>query len=218
MIAFRAAIAGAVFFAGVQAAGATGVTYSSIYFPDGDVSFADQVVNYSPSAALAGTSGGCIDSSLALGAPDHTSGDCQGYVSLGEGGSITLKFTDNALTTSGDNTPDLHVFEIGSAVESFQVEISTNGSSWIDFGYLDGQPTSIDIDANPFVTAFEKYYFVRLTDNGNSGPHSGVFAGADIDAVGAISSTAPAIPLPATGILLVAGLAGIGALKRRRAA
>ncbi|EAQ01211.1 hypothetical protein OB2597_04385 [Pseudooceanicola batsensis HTCC2597] len=204
----------AAVFLGVQSAEAAPVTYDGITFPEGDVSFADAVHDYSPGSGFA-TSGNCQTASLALGAPNFTSGNCDNYVSLGGGGSITLRFTDNALTTSGDDTPDLHIFEIGSATESIRVEISVDASSWIDFGYFSGQPSSLDIDAKAGVVPFEKYYYVRLTDNPGLGPHEGVYSGADIDAVGAISSTAPAIPLPASGLLLLGGVAGLGALRRR---
>ena len=71
-----------------------------------------------------------------------------GQVSLGTGGSITMQFTDNALTGSGDSAADLHIFEIGADVEGFFVEISTDGFAWVDLGLLAGQPTSIDIDAS----------------------------------------------------------------------
>lgn len=199
-----------------NSAAASTLTFDSITFPEGAISFADSVVSYNPGTGFSST-GACQNASLALGTPDHTSGNCNNYVSLGRGGSIVLQFVDNALTTSGDSTADLHIFEIGAAVEQFFVDISTDNSNWISLGGpISGQPTSVDIDGVSGVVAGELYRFVRVTDNPNSGPHSGVFAGADIDAIGAISTVqTAAVPLPATGLLLLASFGGLAALRRR---
>ena len=162
-----------------------------IEFPQGAISFADLVVNYLPGSDVGGT---YITPAEALGAPDYNDSIEEGAVSLGEGGSLTVAFTDNSLTTSGDSKKDLWIFEIGSAVESFQVEISTNNENWIDLGFVLGQPTGIDIDAIVGVDFGELYSYVRLTDT--AGNQSGFpYGEADIDAIGAISS-GQAVPLP----------------------
>jgi hypothetical protein len=83
---------------------------------------------------------------IGIGIPDY-SGNNFTAVSLGDGGSLVLQFTDNSLTTSGDNTPDLHVFEVGGAVEYMKVFISADASNWIELGDVLGQPSSIDIDS-----------------------------------------------------------------------
>lgn len=201
----------------VLAVGASAATIGGIDFPDGAVSFADSVFDYSPGGGFTGAAP-CQDSSKAVGLPDFVTGNCSGYVSLGQGGSIILQFTDNALTTSGDSNADLHIFEVGAAVEAMIIEISTNAMDWIGLGTLSGQPTSIDIDGVAGVVAGTAYSFVRITDDPNAGPHSGVFSGADIDAVGAISSTAPppAVPLPATGLMLLGALGAFAFTKSRR--
>ncbi len=198
-------------------AGASAATIGGIDFPDGPISFADSVVSYNPGGGFPGT-GGCQDTSEAVGIPNFTGGDCDGYVSLGQGGSIVLQFTDNALTTSGDSSADLHVFEIGDAVEAMLISISTNTVDWIDLGRLSGQPTSIDIDGVTGVVSGAAYSYVRIIDDPNSGPSGGVYSGADIDAVGAISSTAPVtpVPLPATGLMLVGALGALASAKRRK--
>lgn len=212
------AVAGLAFAAG--AAGAAPVTYSGITFPGGVSSFADAVVNFTPGTNLA-TSGACTDFADILGAPNYGGGTCDGYMSLGNGGSVTLQFTDNALAASGTSDADLHIFEIGAAVESMMVDISTNNSDWISLGTVSGQPTSIDIDAFAGVTFGTTYSYVRITDVFNNA-FSGVavYAGADVDAVGAIYSVPPSnntvVPLPASALLMGGALAGFGVLRRRK--
>lgn len=150
---------------------------------------------------------GYNDASAALGGPDYPGEGT--YASLGNGGELVLQFIDNSLTTSGDATPDLHVFEIGDVTEWFNLAISTDGSNWIDLGNIRGQPTSVDIDAFAGVLAGATYSFVRLLDvdpNQSNSP----WGEADIDAVGAISSAPPvtpptSVPEPAPFGLLLAG-------------
>lgn len=187
-----------------------------VNFPAGASSFADRVVSYTPGADV-GT--GWNDPSWALGAPQLTS-DSGTAASLGDFGVLTLQFTDNSLTTSGDSADDLWIFEVGSAVEWFNVAISTDNASWIDLGNVKGQPTGIDIDAISGVNAGDLFSFVRLSDilpNQSGSP----FGEADIDAVGAISSAAsdPTVPVPApaTIALLAFGLGGLAWLRRRQA-
>ncbi len=199
--------------------GASAATIGGIEFPDGAASFADSVFSYTPGSGFSG-SAPCQNSANALGVPDFSSSgpDCNGYVSLGQGGTLILQFTDNALTTSGNSDADLHIFEIGPAVEAMMISISTNATDWIDLGTLSGQPTSIDIDGVAGVVTGTAYSYVRIIDDASSGPGAGVFSGADIDAVGAISSTEapPAVPLPASGVLLLGAFGAFAAAKRRK--
>ena len=179
----------------VPSAQAAPVTYDGILFPEGNVSFADVIVSYTPGGGFSGSpSAFCQDSTRALGAPNYVSGTCNGYVSLGDSGVLIVQFTNNALTASGTADADLHIFEIGAQVEDMFIAISEDGTNWIDFGELDGQPTSIDIDASPSVSLGTQYSFVRIID-GNENLSGSVYAGADIDAIGAISTTV--VPLPA---------------------
>jgi hypothetical protein len=186
-------------------AAAMPTTYSSVTFPDGDISFADEVISFNPGPDVAAPHD---DQNLVLGAPDGS------HISLGENGSIIVRFSDNSLTTSGDATADLHIFEVGARVEVFNIAISQDLVNWIDLGDLSGQPTSIDIDAVAGVAQFAQYSYVRLTDvdpNQTGSP----FGEADIDAIGAISS-APPVAIHAPGALAFLGLGFAAMMLRRR--
>jgi hypothetical protein len=191
-------------------------------FPQGAISFADAVVDYSP--AIVGTSptGPHRGDFNALNVPDYagvnTCADqpsCT-FVSLGNGGSITLRFVDNLLTGSGNADLDLWIFEVGPAIEDTFVEISKDGVAWNAVGMVTGSTAGIDIDAFGFGTA-DEFEFIRLTDNVNEGTGSGATAGADIDAVGAISTVVRVVPAPATLGLLAIGLLGLARVRRRPA-
>ena len=185
----------------------SGAAYAKVYggveFPEGEVSFADTVISYSP----------VIDEwdhpladyrnpEVALGPPDFPGGyiyDPGIFVSLGNGGSIILAFTDNSLSGGGDDKPDLWIFEIGGDVEATFVEISKNGEDWLDVGKVSGSTRGIDIDSflkpdSYFFRPNDRFSYVRLTDDPDDGTPSGPglpTPGADIDAVGAISSGPP---------------------------
>ncbi len=128
----------------------------------------------------------------ALGAPNFSgSGEPlvnEGVVSLGRGGQIVLEFTDNLLTGSGDANPDLVVFEVGDS-EEVLVEVSADGNRYTAVGRASAASPTIDIDAFGF-RANSRISFVRLTDVSNQGATTGNSVGADIDAVGALSSVA----------------------------
>ena len=147
----------------------------------------------------------------ALGIPNY-SGDnnCTGdptcaFVSLGNGGFITVEFIDNFLTGSGNADLDLWIFEIGPAVESTLVEVSKDGITFFSVGQVGGSTAGIDLDAFGFGTS-DLFKYVRLTDVFNDDLGIGITAGADIDAVGAISSVAAAVPEPSNLLLIAAGL------------
>lgn len=205
------------------AASAAPITVGGILFPGGPESFADAVVSYSPGGGV-GTNGAQVfnDPSAAVGLPNYNGST--GAVSLGDANlpapnpaELIIRFTDNSLTTSGNDTPDLHIFEIGTDVERFVVAISLDGVDWLEIGSLSGQPTSIDIDAVPGVVPGARYSFVRLRDDPSvTSPFNQTFAEADIDAIGAISSAPAVAPEPSLLGLLGVGLLG-GAARRRLA-
>lgn len=160
---------------------------SEICFPEGETSFADRLVELrfgTPATKIAGAS----ISTAAIGAPDNDPAlqddlnAVQGYVTLGCGGVLTVAFDDNRL--SDIEGPDLYVFEIGGDIEPTLVEISENGTDWIEIGQISGGTATVDIGLAASEGA--SFSFVRLTDLRTH--CGGRWPGADIDAIGAIGS------------------------------
>ncbi|RYD74838.1 MAG: hypothetical protein EOP53_17540 [Sphingobacteriales bacterium] len=170
-----------------------GKTYVSetslVYLPLGDASFADEVI------AVKYLSGNIqFPKENVLHTPDYVSmkklSDSKGIYSLGLNGSLTVKFTNNALVDV--NGPDLFVFEAGQ-IEPTNLEISKDGKNWINVGTISGGTAEVDI--SKFVKPGEYFYYVRLTDQNTKS----TVAGADIDAIAAIGA---AIKLSLSAALL----------------
>ena len=91
----------------------------AVYLPLGNLSFADKVVTANHPLLMT------QEVNNVLGKPDVIKGflpeDITGIHSLGLGGSLTIQFTNNALTNV--NGPDLYIFEIGQ-IEPTDLEIS----------------------------------------------------------------------------------------------
>jgi hypothetical protein len=204
-----------------SATGAGAVVYGGVDFPQGAISFADLVVSYTPGIDGADPTAPYQGAGNALGIPNYnndnscsSTADCT-FVSLGVGGELVLRFTDNVLTGSGSTADDLWIFEIGPDVEDTFVAVSTNGMTWLPVGMVTGSTRGIDLDAFGYGTS-SAFSFVRLIDRANEGGTSGATVGADIDAVGAISTRAStAVPEPATWAMMLMGFAGLGAALRR---
>ena len=176
-------------------------------FEDG-LSFADYIIDYSPE---------CPDNLVdpymtptdALGVPDNDpsiGGLGLGRVTLGEGGSITVGFSNNLVTNTGNSDPDVWVFEVGSDVEGTTLDfrpfdaatISTlnangildvDGDGYYEFGAIGGATSSIDLDAIVPGLVFGEIKFdaIKLTDILDN-PCNMPTSGADIDAICALSS------------------------------
>jgi hypothetical protein len=171
---------------------------------DGQTSFVDVVHSYDP--VINGSGEPIVvlrDPQQAIGTPDLPSPGCTasssppmecGFVTLGDGGSITLRFTNNVLTGSGDSKNDLWIFEIGADVEDTFVEIGTDGLTWNSVGKVLGSTRGVDLDAFGF-DQDDSFTYVRLTDDPNEGNNTGYSVGADIDAVCALTST-PVVVVP----------------------
>jgi hypothetical protein len=198
---------------------AAAVSYGGVEFPDGPASFADFVVDYSPVIGGGGPTAPYQNPDTALGIPDDLSGTSggSGFVTLGSGGSLTLQFTDNSLTGSGNSDDDLWIFEVGPDVEDTFVEISKDNLTWFSVGKVFGSIAGVDIDAFGF-GVLDFFSYVRLTDDPNEGDTTGITVGADIDAVGAISSAPPVnpVPVPAAVWLFGSALLGLAGAARRR--
>ena len=153
-----------------------------VFFPCGDLSFADEVVSFTSGEPKARAEKHRIPEAT-LGIPDYGGVEGNNYLTLGCGGVLDVRFTDNSLIDI--NGPDLYVFEIGPAVEPTHLAISRDGESWVEIGRIAGGRA--DVDIAEFVDGPEPYSHVRLID-GRSGC-DGEWPGADIDAVGAIGSS-----------------------------
>jgi hypothetical protein len=196
-----------------------GNSQGSAEFPQGAASFADALVSYAVGGG--GVTNPHQGAANATGLPDYagangcaSQADCT-FVSLGDGGSVTLQFVDNRLTGSGSAALDLWVFEVGPDIEDTFIDISKDGVTWFPVGKVFGSTAGIDIDAFGFGVG-DQFAFVRLTDDTNEGAQSGGTAGADIDAVGAISTVIVRVPEPGSLMLAGLGLAALTRLRRRR--
>lgn len=198
--------------------GAGATVVGGVDFPAGASSFADAVVAYSPVISGGAPAVPDRNPTRALGVADYDGLVCANpatctSVSLGQGGSLTLEFVDNRLTGSGDAKLDLWIFEVGPDVEDTFVSISRDGVTFLDIGKVFGATAGIDIDAFGFGPS-DEFRFVRLVDDRLEGGASG----ADIDAVGAISSRrVQPVAAPQTAWLVAVGLAGAAWRRRRRA-
>lgn len=192
----------------VGAPNALAVLIGGIEFPDGAISFADAVIDYDNT--LGGsppTDANFLDPAESLGVPDYV--NPIGSVSLGRGGLLEVGFVDNVLTNDGGPGLDIHIFEIGPDIEDTFVSIRPTAATalvllpaiydadldgFYEIGMVMGATDSIDIDSFFPPAAPGTYMFdaVQLIDDENDGQQAGPTVGADIDAIGAIST----IPMP----------------------
>lgn len=155
--------------------------YNSVYFPLGKISFADKVIEYTVGDPAPVEK--YRDSKQSLHEPDYRNYHTPSFVSLGCGGVLVVKFTDNGfMNLPGD---DLYIFEVGPSREGAKVEISEDGRDWIYAGSIAGGKSSIDL-SDQGIDQETVFYYVRITDLKDL--CRSMSAGADIDAIGAINS------------------------------
>lgn len=192
--------------------------FGGIEFPQGRSSFADEVIRYVPlfGGGPGPTEPTAMNSTSSLGVTDYPPGGSvgtPGAVSLGKGGLLELRFVNNLLTNSASPNRDVYIFEVGPQVEDTFVAIrplpetaallgnpsahDANGDGFYEIGKVFGSTASIDIDAifPGFPAGTLRFDAVQLIDDPAEGATTGPTVGADIDAVGAISSVLAPIPM-----------------------
>jgi len=150
-----------------------------VYLPHGNISFADEIISFkkgNPAAIILSS-----DPLTSIGIPDYD-GVNKGFVSLGCGGELILRFTDNALINV--EGPDLYIFEVGKFIESTELSISKDGINWIAIGIIKGAKAEVDIA--PFTNNGDVFNYIKLVDLKTE--CHGMWSGADIDAVATIGS------------------------------
>lgn len=108
----------------------------------------------------------------------------EGFVALGQGGTLVVEFVD-ALLCDREGA-DLKIVEIGPLAEPFEVAVSRDGKQWIEVGRAKGAESEIDLA--PFVHPGDRFRFVRIVDAKCINVSRNRWPGADIDAVGALHS------------------------------
>ncbi len=163
-------------------------------------SFADAVLEYAP-ACPANISLGDAMSAVGLSDSDGSAN----YVSLGEGGALMLAFVDNVLVNSGSADADLLVFEVDGDVEACMIELrpydmatenalmaggvmDADGDGYYEMGMVAGGSATLDIDAMISANAGDLVFDAVKIMDVDDGACMGTSAGADIDAICALSS------------------------------
>ncbi len=152
----------------------------------GPPAFADEVLFYDPGPDVDQIVENLLDPQQALGPPDWVGApndaDTSGAVSLGDGGSIVVRFVNNGLIGDGTPKPDIIVFKSGNIVEQVIVEISIDGNDWINVGTTNGGTDALDIDDDN-TSLLDTYFYVRVMDLAGQGGGIPSSSGAEVDAI-----------------------------------
>lgn len=144
----------------------------------GVCAYANEVVSYTPGSGI--TDANASNPSNALGVEDAA------FVSLGHGGSITLKFS---LPAAPSSSAEILVIEIEHN-EGAHFEVSEDGTTYVSLGSGSGN-VSLDISG----TGLSLVRYIRITDD-NDGVPSEPQGGFDLDAVEVFSCTEEPPPPP----------------------
>jgi hypothetical protein len=164
-----------------------------------DGAFATRVLAYDPGhGGFPAPEGASFrDPDAALGTPDYARGE--GAVALGQGGLLELEFDGCRLAPSGDDEPDLRVYEVGPLIERTMVwlrltdpaaiawgeALGDDRDGWVEVGVIEGAALDVDVDERlaPLDPDEVRFDALRLVDDVAEGGPSGNSPGADVDAV-----------------------------------
>jgi len=155
-----------------------------------NISYADSIVFYDP-GALGDNTGGephiqYQNTNNALGKPDCSFTNDIGFVSLGDGGTLIIKFSDNILI----NGPgaDLKIFEAGKD-ENINVWVSQDNKIYIPLKESDDSDYTFDFGTQSENIYTYRYVKIRdMYDDTIISDSTDKAAGADIDAVSALNT------------------------------
>ena len=148
---------------------------------DGVDPFADSVHLFTPTIVNGQPTSYFANPANILGGPNGTG------TTLGDGGSIVVRFDDNYLRGDGTSANDLRVIEIGPQTEYTDIYVSPNGQNFTFVGKVLGQSGLIDIDAFGF-DENARLLYVKIVDDTNQGDQCCFDSvGADMDYVEALS-------------------------------
>ncbi|MFO7890149.1 MAG: hypothetical protein R6V04_07395 [bacterium] len=155
-----------------------------------NIIFADSVIFYDPGAMGDNTGDEphkqYQNPKNALGAPDCITDNDIGFVSLGNGGTLILKFTDN-IPINGPGA-DLAVFEVGND-EPINVWISHDNKTYLPLEKTPDSNYKFNFISEPETSYSYKFVKIRdIYDYTVSTDSSDLATGADIDAVAALNT------------------------------
>jgi len=147
-----------------------------ILVPDAPDPYADTVISFALGVNANPLAKAPLD---ALGCPDFSYSPLGGFLNLGTGGSITLRFDDNIITNgSGD---DIKIWGDPTNDDQIIVEVSQTGQQFHSFG-VTNETASLDLSA----VGLNFARFIRITADATPPVPNEDYPGAEVDAVEAL--------------------------------